>query len=98
MRRLPVTDVVISNARLLDPVAGELRTGASVRVERERIVEVAEDGAPLSRPENVEVIAAGGRTLIPGLIAAHAHATITPRDLAAMARRSPTRVGIEAKS
>lgn len=88
---------VISNAALLDPAVGELRPGASVRVEGDRIVEVAEDGAALSTPGDVEVIDAGGRTLMPGLIDAHVHAAITTMDLAAMARRSATRVGIEAK-
>jgi imidazolonepropionase-like amidohydrolase len=92
-----MTDFVITNAQLLDPVGGERRPGASVRVEGDRIVEVAEDGAPLAHPGDVTVIDAGDRTLSPGLIDAHVHATITTMDLAAMARRSPTRVGIEAK-
>jgi imidazolonepropionase-like amidohydrolase len=87
----------IVNAHLLDPVAGEIRPGASVRVEGDRILEVAEDGAALSTGAS-EVIDAGGRTLMPGLIDAHVHAAITTLDLAAMARRSPTRVGIEAKA
>jgi imidazolonepropionase-like amidohydrolase len=91
-------DFIITNAQLLDPAAGELRPGTSVRVEGERIVEVGEDGAPVSGPEDVAVIDAGGRTLMPGLIDAHVHAAITTMDLAAMARRSPTRVGIETKA
>jgi imidazolonepropionase-like amidohydrolase len=93
-----LTDFVVTNAQLLDPVAGERRPGASVRVERDRIVEVAEDGVPLSSHENVLVIDAGGRTVMPGLIDGHVHAAITTMDLAAMARRSATRVGIEAKA
>ena len=92
-----VVALVITNAQLLDPAAGERRPGASVRVEGDRIVAVAEDGGPLSPPDGVPVVDAGGRTLMPGLIDAHVHATITTMDLAAMARRSPTRVGIEAK-
>ena len=90
--------LVIANAQLLDPVAGERRPGAAVRLEGDRIVEVAEDGARLAAPDGVPVIDAGGRTLMPGLIDAHVHAAITTMDLAAMARRSPTRVGIEAKA
>ena len=92
-----MADFVITNAHLLDPVAGEIRPGGSVRVEGDRIIEVVEDGAAPS-PGDVEVIDAGGRTLMPGLIDAHVHAAITTLDLAAMARRSPTRVGIEAKA
>lgn len=93
-----VVDLAITNAQLLDPGAGERRPGASVRVEGDRIVEVAEDGAPLSLPDGVRALDAGGRTLMPGLIDAHVHAAITTMDLAAMARRSPTRVGVEAKA
>jgi cytosine/adenosine deaminase-related metal-dependent hydrolase len=93
-----LTDFVVTNAQLLDPAAGELRPGASIRVERDRIVEVGEEGTLVSPPENAVVFDAGGRTLMPGLIDAHVHAAITTMDLAAMARRSPTRVGIEAKA
>ena len=92
-----MTGFVITNAQLLDPVAGERRPGASVRAEADRIVEVAEDGAAIARPDGVRVIDAGGRTLMPGLIDAHVHATITTMDLAAMARRPATRMAIEAK-
>ncbi|HEX2275413.1 MAG TPA: amidohydrolase family protein, partial [Acidimicrobiales bacterium] len=93
-----MNDFVVTNAQLLDPAAGERRAGASVRVEGDRIVEVVEDGAALSAPDGVQVIDAGGRTLMPGLIDAHVHAAITTMDLAAMARRPATRVGIEAKT
>ena len=93
-----MSDFVITNAQLLDPVAAEVRPGASVRVEGDRIVEVAEDGAALAARGEVQVIDAGRRTLMPGLIDAHVHAAITTMDLAAMARRAPTRVGIEAKA
>ena len=93
-----MSDFAITNAQLLDPEAGELRPGASVRVEGDRIVEVVEDGATLSGQAGVQVLDAGGRTLLPGLIDAHVHPAITTMDLAVMARRSPTRIGIEAKT
>ncbi|MFP5319775.1 MAG: amidohydrolase family protein [Acidimicrobiia bacterium] len=93
-----MAEFIVTNAQLLDPAAGERRPGASIRVEGDRIVEVVEDGVPISGPDDVEVIDAGGRTLMPGLIDAHVHAAITTMDLAAMARRSPTRVGIETKA
>ena len=90
--------LVVSNAQLLDPTAGERRPGASVRVDGDRIVEVVEDGGLLSAPDGVPVLDAGGRTLMPGLLDAHVHPAITTMDLAAMARRPPTRVGIETKA
>jgi imidazolonepropionase-like amidohydrolase len=87
---------IITN-RLLDPAAGELRPGASLRVEGDRIVEVGEDGRGLRGGADVDVIDAGGRVLMPGLIDAHVHAALTTVDLAAMVRRSPSWVAIETK-
>ena len=93
-----MSNFMITNAQLLDLAAGELRPGASLRVQGDRIVEMAEDGARLGRPDSVEVIDARGRTLMPGLIDAHVHAAITTMDLAVMARRPPSRVAIETKA
>jgi len=93
-----VTDFVVVHASLLDPEAGELRPGAAVRVEGDRIVEVCEEGRAPSAASGVPVIDAGGRTLMPGLIDAHVHAAITTLDLAALGRRGHTRIGIEAKN
>ena len=93
-----MTDFVVANAALPDLVAGELRPGASLRVEGDRIVEVVEDGRPIAAGGDVPVFDAKGRTLMPGLIDAHVHAAITTMDLAAMGRRGLTRVGIEAKT
>ena len=89
---------VVTNAALLDLAAGERRPGASLRVEHDRIVEIAEDGRAIAAGDGVAVFDAKGRTLMPGLIDAHVHAAITTMDLAAMGRRGLTRVGIEAKS
>jgi imidazolonepropionase-like amidohydrolase len=88
---------IITNARLLDPAAGEVRPGASLRVEGDRIVEVVEDGRALGGGADVTVIDAGGRVLMPGLIDAHVHAALTTVDLAALVRRSLSWVAIETK-
>lgn len=92
-----MTDFIICNAKLLDVAAGELRGGASIRVEAGKVMEVAEDGRALSAGEGVTVIDAGGRTLMPGLIDAHVHAAITTMDLAAMGRRQASWIAIETK-
>ena len=89
---------VVTNAALLDLAAGERRPGASLRVEHDRIVEIAEDGRAIAAGDGVAVFDAKGRTLMPGLIDAHVHAAITTMDLAAMGRRGLTRIGIELKS
>jgi imidazolonepropionase-like amidohydrolase len=88
---------IIRNARLLDPVVGEVRPGASLRTEGDKIVEVAEDGRALGGGADITVIDAGGRVLMPGLIDAHVHAALTTVDLAALMRRSLSWVAIETK-
>jgi imidazolonepropionase-like amidohydrolase len=92
-----MTDLLIENADLLDLASGETRPASSVRVEGDRIVDVGLAGARLRAGDDVARLDAGGRTLLPGFIDAHVHAAITTMDLAAMARRSATRIGIEAK-
>ncbi len=93
-----MTDVLIEGADLLDLGSGQVHPATSVRVEADRIVEVSESGVRLDAPDHVVRLDAGGRTLLPGFIDAHVHAAITTMDLAAMGRRSPTRIGIEAKA
>lgn len=88
---------LIVNARLLDLEAGVLRGGASLRTEGDKIVEVAEGGRQIAASEGVQVIDAGGRTLMPGLIDAHVHAALTTMDFAALARRQTSWRAIETK-
>ena len=63
--------IVFTNLSIIDgsgakPFAGE------VRVQGNRIAAVARDGATLPR-EDARHIDAGGATLMPGLVEAHAH-------------------------
>ena len=92
-----MVNVLITNAQVLDPVAGELLPGASVRVEGDRIVEVTLDAGAPRVPGDVDVLDVRGATVMPGLIDAHVHAAITTLDIQAMARRRSTRIGIEAR-
>jgi len=89
--------LIIRNAKLLDTSAGELRPGASLRIEEDKIVEVAEDGRELGSGADVVVLDAEGRTMMPGLIDAHVHPSLTALDLAAMVRRQASWVAIETK-
>jgi imidazolonepropionase-like amidohydrolase len=89
-----MTRTLFRNAHLLDVAAGELRGGHEVLVEDERIVEVS-DGVLEAR--DADVVDLRGRTLMPGLIDAHVHATITTMDLAAMERRPASLVAQEAR-
>jgi imidazolonepropionase-like amidohydrolase len=89
-----MAQTLFRNAHLLDVVLGELRGGHDVLVEDERIVEV--NGRPIE-PRDADVVDLRGQTLMPGLIDAHVHATITTMDLAAMERRPASLVAQEAR-
>jgi imidazolonepropionase-like amidohydrolase len=89
-----VDRILFENARLLDPDAGALRPGTRVLVEGDRVVAV--ESGPIEA-EGARRIDCGGRTLMPGLIDAHVHATITTMNLAAMQSRPITLVSQEAR-
>lgn len=91
-----MTTLLITDADLLDVETGTVHPGSSVRVEGERIVEVGH-GRTLDASPGDRVVDGHGRTLMPGLIDAHVHAALTTLDLAALAQRPQSRIGIEAK-
>ncbi len=70
--------LVLLNATLFDSVNGVLQPGACVTIEKDRIADVSLTSAP---PNDARVIDLAGRTLLPGLIDAHAHVTATMPDL-----------------
>jgi imidazolonepropionase-like amidohydrolase len=63
----------LTNARIFDGTSAPVREGAAVLVEDGRIAAIA--GAGEAVPEGARVIDCEGRTLMPGLIDAHQHAT-----------------------
>jgi len=65
----------LGNARLVDGTGADARERVSVLVEAGRIVRLAE--ADETQPEGTRVIDVGGRTLMPGLIDAHAHVGVS---------------------
>jgi imidazolonepropionase-like amidohydrolase len=64
--------IVVKAARLIDGRGGPPMTPAMVRIEGDRIVEVAPS---LAIPAGARVIDLGGATLLPGLIDLHTHLT-----------------------
>ncbi|WP_392663530.1 amidohydrolase family protein [Amaricoccus sp. B4] len=69
----PGRPVLLTNLRLFDGETLSIRTGVDILVEDGRIAGLP---APGQGPEAAEVIDCGGRTVIPGLIDAHWHATL----------------------
>jgi imidazolonepropionase-like amidohydrolase len=70
--REPGSRLVLTNARLIDAVASEIKPGASVTIEGDRIAEVL-DGRRAPATGGGEVIDLQGRYLLPGLWDAHVH-------------------------
>jgi imidazolonepropionase-like amidohydrolase len=62
----------LTGVRLFDGTGGQVREGVAVLVEGGVIRQVT--SAAARRPEGAQVIDAGGRVLLPGLIDAHTHA------------------------
>jgi imidazolonepropionase-like amidohydrolase len=86
--------VVLQHCNLLDAAAGELLPDRHVVVDGSRIVEVSDRPLALDKARTIDV---AGRTLMPGLIEVHVHATITSMDLAALQRKPLTLVAQEAR-
>jgi len=74
--------IVFRNLRLFDGTGSALRSGVTVRVEADKIVDVA--SGDIRAPDGAIVIDCGGRTLMPGLIDAHWHAMMAALPLATM--------------
>jgi imidazolonepropionase-like amidohydrolase len=70
--------LAITNATLINGTGGDPVRGATVVVEDERITAV---GASVEPPRGSDVIDAGGRTVMPGLIDAHVHFMSRPSSM-----------------
>jgi imidazolonepropionase-like amidohydrolase len=80
--------ILIRDACVLDPEAGELVEGQAVVVDGDRIVEVGPTGT-VRRGDGM-VLDARGMTVMPGLIDAHVHVTAAAANLAELEDWSPT--------
>ena len=91
---------IFEDVRLIDGLSAEPRDGSDVVVDGERITAVVRHGtltAPLPG-EPPTIIAGRGRTLLPGLIDAHAHYTFDPTEgsIATIAGRSDAEIVLAA--
>jgi len=83
---------VIVNARLFDSASGSLRPGTTIVIEGEHFVAVSQE--PL-QVDDAQIIDAGGRVVMPGLIDAHVHVVATSHDLVGLALQPASLVGAQ---
>src|SRR5882672_2421874 len=88
--------VIIRNASILDPAAGELLPDRVITVEGGHIAEVAESTAAPARTTDARLVDARGRVVMPGLIDGHVHVLAYTADLPAAAEQSPFYVAARA--
>lgn len=88
-----MSDILFTNALVLDTVAGELLPAHSVRIRAGRIVEVSE--RPATQPPG-RVFDLRGQVLMPGLCDAHVHVTAATADFAALRHWSPSYTTVRA--
>ncbi len=68
-------DIVLNNCNLIDPKNGTIRSGASLRISHGKVIGIGNRIEAAS--QNFDVFELDGRYVIPGLINAHCHSTMT---------------------
>ena len=81
---------VLFRVQLIDGLSHEARERVDVLVDAERIASIESHDASRTTGSDTTVVEGSGRTLLPGLIDAHAHYTFDPSEgsLQTIARRS----------
>lgn len=88
------THIVLRNATLFDSVTGALKPDCAVVVEGDRIVDVGFGGSSGAGMRGLDL---AGRTLLPGLIDAHAHVAATIPDFFRLALLPQSLIAAQAK-
>ena len=83
-----MTDLLLTNARVLDVRAGELRKASQILIQDGKIAAVGA-GLPAGDADTIDV---GGRVVMPGLCDMHVHVTAATADLSAIRHWSPAYV------
>jgi imidazolonepropionase-like amidohydrolase len=86
-------DLLLTNATVLDPEAGEYLPDHRILVHGGEITEIGPAG--VTAPRAVRVIDVRGMTVLPGLVDAHVHVTAVTADLTAQAEWSPSYVALK---
>ena len=84
--------IVVRNAKVFDSVAGAMRPGSTIVIEGERFAAVTQEPIAV---DGAEVIDAGGRAVLPGLIDAHVHVVASSHDLASLSLQPASLVAAE---
>lgn len=84
-----MTEIIFSNALVLDTLGGELLAERYVRVADGRIQEISEKQLKSAKAQDIDL---RGKVLMPGLCDAHVHVTAVSPDLAELTRLPPTYV------
>ncbi|MFD1860746.1 metal-dependent hydrolase family protein [Aeromicrobium camelliae] len=85
----------VTQARILDPEGGTLSDPRDIILHEGRIAAITAPGEVDARDD--EVLDAGGRVVMPGLIDAHVHVTASTADLARLGETSPFLVAAQAQ-
>lgn len=80
---------VIRNARVFDSVNGTVSAARQIIIEGKRIEAVVDASATV---DAAQVIDAGNRVVLPGLVDAHVHVVATSHDLIGLAQQPPSMV------
>ena len=86
---------VIRNARPFDSARGVVGSLSQIVIEGQRIVAVVAEPVQV---DDAEVIDAGGRVVLPGLIDAHVHVVAASHDLTALGLQAPSLVTAQASA
>ena len=86
MRRAPMRQA-IARARPFDAAKGLIGPVSTIVIEGDRIAEIVAGG---QRIDDAQVIDAGGRVVLPGLIDAHVHVVAASHDLVGLAVQAPS--------
>lgn len=85
----PPSTVLFQNVRIFDGKSDALSAPSNVLVRGNKIERISTAPIPVDRSANTTIVNGGGRTLMPGLIDAHAHVTFNTTPFALSATADP---------